>query len=87
VFGGDVRRVAVHFDGWKLAEFPMTVGLVGVHEPVLQAIRAITDALEGCTLRVEFADREAARVARMLTRPHQPPQQNGTGLDPGMRNL
>jgi hypothetical protein len=50
---GNVRRIVVEHEGRTLAEFPLTVGVVGaVGAPVLAAIGALAALLTDCTLHV-----------------------------------
>ena len=51
---GNVRRVLVRHQGKVIAEFPLTVGVVGtVIAPVAAAIGALTAVLAECTIEVE----------------------------------
>jgi len=51
---GNVRRVVVEHDGRTIAEFPLTVGVVGaVLAPVVAAIAAVVALFKDCTIRVE----------------------------------
>jgi hypothetical protein len=51
---GNVRRVIVEHHGRTIAEFPLTVGVVGaVLAPVLAAIAAIVALVEDCTIQIE----------------------------------
>jgi hypothetical protein len=51
---GNVRRVVVKHQGKSIAEFPLTVGVVGtVIAPVAAAIGALTAVLADCTIEVE----------------------------------
>jgi hypothetical protein len=51
---GNVRRVVVKQRGRTVAEFPLTVGVVGVVlAPVAAAIGALTALLTDCTIEVE----------------------------------
>ncbi len=51
---GNIRRVRVRQQGQVIAEFPLTVGLVGaVFAPLLAAIGAMTALVTGCTIEVE----------------------------------
>jgi hypothetical protein len=51
---GNVRRVLVKQQGRVVAEFPLTVGVVGtVIAPVAAAIGALTAVLADCTIEVE----------------------------------
>jgi hypothetical protein len=54
---GNVRRVVVKQRGHTVAEFPLTVGVVGaVLAPVAAAIGALTALLTECTIEVERTD-------------------------------
>jgi hypothetical protein len=59
---GNVRRVRVRQKDRTVAEFPLTIGVVGaVLAPVLAAIGALAALLTECTIEVErAADRPAA---------------------------
>jgi Domain of unknown function (DUF4342) len=51
---GNVRRVVVKQQGRTVAEFPLTVGVVGtVIAPVAAAIGALTAILTDCSIEVE----------------------------------
>ena len=51
---GNVRRVVVKHNGRTIAEFPLTVGVVGtLLAPVAAAIGALTAVLTDCTIEVE----------------------------------
>jgi hypothetical protein len=51
---GNVRRIVIKHEGRTIAEFPMTVGVVGaVLAPVLAAVGAIAAVLTECTIEVE----------------------------------
>ncbi len=51
---GNVRRVVVKHEGRKIAEFPLTAGVVGaVLAPVLAAIGALIALMKDCTIEVE----------------------------------
>jgi hypothetical protein len=53
---GNVRRVLVKHQGRVIAEFPLTVGVVGtVIAPLAAAIGALTAVLAECTIEVEKA--------------------------------
>jgi hypothetical protein len=57
---GNVRRVRVRQKDQLVAEFPLTVGLVGaVLAPPLAAIGAVVALLTDCTIDVERQDRQA----------------------------
>jgi hypothetical protein len=51
---GNIRRVLVKHEGRVVAEFPLTVGVVGtVIAPVAAALGALTAVLTDCTIEVE----------------------------------
>ena len=51
---GNVRRIRVRQNGSIIAEFPLTVGVVGtVFAPALAAIGAIAALLSECSIEVE----------------------------------
>ena len=60
---GNIRRVVVKHQGKTVAEFPLTVGVVGtVIAPVAAAIGALTAVLAECTIEVEKATAGGAAV-------------------------
>lgn len=51
---GNVRRIIIKQDEHTIAEFPLTVGVVGVMlDPVLVAVGAISALLSHCAIAVE----------------------------------
>jgi hypothetical protein len=57
---GNVRRIVIKQDGRSVAEFPLTVGVVGaVVAPVLAAVGALAAVLTDCTIEVERAKPES----------------------------
>ena len=53
---GNVRRIIVAQGGRTIAEFPLTVGVVGaVFAPILAAVGAILALVQDCTIQVERA--------------------------------
>jgi hypothetical protein len=63
VHEGNVRRVVINHDGRKVAEFPVTAGVLGaVIAPVLAAVAAIVAMLKDCTIEIERADDEDAKA-------------------------
>jgi hypothetical protein len=61
IAAGNVRRVRVKQKGRVVAEFPLTVGVVGaVLAPVLAAIGALAALLAECTIDVEKTGEPAA---------------------------
>jgi len=56
VHEGNVRRIIIKQEGRTVAEFPLTVGVVGaVFAPVLAAAGALAAVLTECTIDVERA--------------------------------
>lgn len=54
VHEGNVRRVIIRQDTRVVAEFPLTVGVIGtVLAPMLAAVGALAAVLSECTLEVE----------------------------------
>ena len=54
VHEGNVRRIIIKQEGRTVAEFPLTVGVVGaVFAPVLAAAGALAAVLTECTIEVE----------------------------------
>src|SRR4051812_5167107 len=63
---GNVRRVVVKHQGKSIAEFPLTVGVVGtVIAPVAAAIGALTAVLADCTIEVEKTTPQAEPDVRI----------------------
>jgi len=59
---GNVRRVIVRQKGRSVAEFPLTVGLVGaVLAPVLASVGALVAVLADCSVDVERVAETAPR--------------------------
>ena len=59
---GNVRRVIIKHETQTVAEFPLTVGVIGVVlAPVLAAVGAIAVVLKECTVEVERAVEAQAR--------------------------
>jgi hypothetical protein len=57
VHEGNVRRVIIKHEGHTIAEFPLTIGVIGaVLAPMLAAIAAIAAAVKECTIDVERAE-------------------------------
>ncbi len=58
---GNIRRIRIRQRDRVVAEFPLTVGVVGaVFAPVLAAIGAITALVTDCTLDVQREERAEA---------------------------
>lgn len=61
VHEGNVRRVVVEHDGRTIAEFPLTVGVMGaVLAPVVAAIAAVVALFKDCTIHVERASSDTS---------------------------
>ena len=59
---GNVRRVIIKHEGHIVAEFPLTIGVIGaVLAPMLAAIAAIAAAVKDCTIDVERAQPPSER--------------------------
>ena len=51
---GNVRRIIIEHEGRTIADFPMTVGVVGVVlAPVAAALGTLVALLQDCTIHVE----------------------------------
>jgi hypothetical protein len=51
---GNVRRIVIKQTGRTVAEFPLTVGVIGaVFAPILAAVGALAAVLTDCTVEVE----------------------------------
>ena len=62
VHEGNVRRVIIKHEGHTIAEFPLTIGVLGaVLAPMLAAIAAIAAAVKECTIEVERAEPPSER--------------------------
>jgi hypothetical protein len=62
---GNVRRIVIKQSGRTVAEFPLTVGVVGtVFAPVLAAIGALAALLTECTIDVERVGDQAGHGDR-----------------------
>lgn len=62
---GNVRQITVKQHGRIVAEFPLTVGVVGtIFAPVLAAVGALAALLAECTIEVE-------RIEEAPAKPHK----------------
>jgi hypothetical protein len=69
---GNVRRVVIKQGDRVVAEFPLSVGVVGtVFAPVLAAIGALVAVLQDCSIEVE---KEAPVEDAQPSPPVEPPQ-------------
>ena len=58
---GNVRRVRIKQEDKTVAEFPLTVGVVGtVFAPILAAVGALAALLNDCSIEVERVETGAA---------------------------
>ena len=59
---GNVRRVVIKQGEHTVAEFPLSVGVIGaVLAPVLAAVAAIAAAIKECTVEVERVEKPAEK--------------------------
>jgi hypothetical protein len=59
---GNVRRVSIKHGDHIVAEFPLTVGVIGaVLAPMLAAVAAIAAATQECTVEVERQEKPAGK--------------------------
>ena len=64
VHEGNVRRVVIKQGQRTIAEFPLTIGVVGaLAAPVLAALGALAALLTDCTLHVQRAEEPKKAVA------------------------
>lgn len=72
---GNVRRVVVKQEGRTVAEFPLSVGVVGaVAAPVLAAVGALAALLTECTIEVERREDAHAKKASGAKRRRRAPK-------------
>jgi hypothetical protein len=71
---GNVRRVSIKQGNTTVAEFPLTIGVVGVvFAPILAAVGALAALLTDCTIQVErVAPADTAAPAPPSSAPPQP---------------
>jgi len=68
---GNVRRIVIKQGGRSVAEFPLTVGVVGaVFAPVLAAVGAIAALSTDCSIDIERTEKTEEPAA-----PPPPPEQ------------
>ena len=69
---GNVRRIIIKQDDRTVAEFPLTLGVIGVVlAPVLAAIGALAALLTDCTIEVERFDDAPVGPAVPITNGHK----------------
>ncbi len=67
---GNVRRIIVRQEGRMVAEFPLTIGVVGaLAAPVLAAVGALVAVLTRCSIEVERRVEPARSAGRRRARP------------------
>ncbi len=83
---GNVRRVIVKQKGRSVAEFPLTVGVVGaLAAPVLAAVGALVAVLADCSIEIErrvdgpAAPSDAGKAAGSRTAKARPASGRGKG--------
>jgi hypothetical protein len=65
---GNVRKVIVKQQGRTVAEFPLTVGVVGaVFAPLLAAVGAVVALLRDCTIYIEREQPEQSEQSEPAT--------------------
>lgn len=58
---GNIRRIVISQEGRTIAEFPLTVGVVGaIVAPVLAAVGALAALLTECTIEIERVEENSA---------------------------
>ena len=68
VHEGNVRRIIVKQGERTVAEFPLTIGVIGVVlAPVLAAVGALAALLSDCTIEVEREDDTPVGIAYPVT--------------------
>jgi|SRR5512134_1542693 hypothetical protein len=69
VHEGNVRQITVKQHGKTVAEFPLTVGVVGtIFAPILAAIGALAALLAECTIEVERIEEAPAKGHKVAAR-------------------
>ena len=72
VHEGNVRRIIIKQEDRIVAEFPLTIGVIGVVlAPVFAAIGALAALLTDCTIEVERLDDAPVGIAYPLTNGHK----------------
>lgn len=71
---GNVRRVVVKQRGQTVAEFPVTIGVIGaIIAPLAAAIGALAAVLTECTIEVERTTAETPEPSVDIIEPEPPP--------------
>jgi len=72
VHEGNVRRIIIKQEDRTVAEFPLTIGVIGVVlAPMFAAIGALAALLTDCTIEVERLDDAPVGIAYPLTNGHK----------------
>ena len=70
---GNARRVVVEHEARTIAEFPLTVGVVGaVLAPIAAAIGALVALVQDCTIHVERESGDDAKAREPTVTTHGP---------------
>jgi hypothetical protein len=77
---GNARSIVIKQEGRRIAEFPLTIGVVGaVFAPVLAAVGALAAVLSKCTIEVERVvpqgKSNGSSRTRKSSRPRRGPRQ------------
>ena len=68
---GNVRRIRVRQKDRVIAEFPLTIGVIGtLIAPILAAIGALTAVVTECSIDVERVERDTSTTTDTNVRPH-----------------
>ena len=74
---GNVRRIVIQHQGKSVAEFPLTVGVVGaIAAPALAAIGGLAAVLTECTIQIERTGEKAPE--KQATAPPRRPRAKKT---------
>jgi Domain of unknown function (DUF4342) len=72
VHEGNVRRIIIKQEDRTVAEFPLTIGVIGVVlAPMFAAVGALAALLTDCTIEVERFDDTPVGIAYPLTNGHK----------------
>jgi Domain of unknown function (DUF4342) len=71
---GNVRRIVIRQGDRSIAEFPLTVGVVGaMFSPVLAAVGALAALIGDCSIEVERVETDKSDPARSTAAAEIPP--------------
>jgi Domain of unknown function (DUF4342) len=72
VHEGNVRRIIIKQEDRTVAEFPLTIGVIGVVlAPMFAAVGALATLLTDCTIEVERFDDAPVGIAYPVTNGHK----------------